>query len=73
MAILHPSLPVPPPNALDVPKPEDILKQPSLSDRKKDLEVGINDVPFSDIDPGVFNRELVRLKIYARPDAKHLE
>ncbi|CAM1502374.1 Fc.00g043580.m01.CDS01 [Cosmosporella sp. VM-42] len=73
MAILDPSLPVPPPNAPSVPKPSDILKQPSLADRKQALKVGINDVPFSDIDPGVFNGELVKLKIYAKPDTKHLE
>ncbi|KAH6892615.1 lipoxygenase [Thelonectria olida] len=74
MAILDPSLlPTRPPNAPPIPKPEDILKQPSLDARRRELAIGIKDVPFSDIDPGVFNGELVKLGLYVKPNAKHLE
>jgi hypothetical protein len=48
-------------------KPGAILKQPSLDDKKKEASIGIRDLPFADIDPGVFNSELVKLKIYAKP------
>ncbi|KAI8652571.1 Manganese lipoxygenase [Fusarium keratoplasticum] len=64
-----PQLPVTVPAA---PKPDAILKQPSLEERKKDASIGVQDVPFADIDPGVFNSELVKLKIYAKPDQKNL-
>lgn len=73
MAILNADLPVRPPNAPPVPKPDEILKHPSLDARKKELQIGIKDVPFADIDPGVFNRQLVKLKLYAKPNPKHLE
>ncbi|KAK7425890.1 hypothetical protein QQZ08_007604 [Neonectria magnoliae] len=73
MTILHPSLPVPPPSVPDALKPDDILKHPSVADRKKELDVGIRDMPFVDIDPGVFNGELVKLKIYAKPNPDNLE
>ncbi|KAF7557089.1 hypothetical protein G7Z17_g908 [Cylindrodendrum hubeiense] len=68
MVTTIPSLPVPPSNAPDVSTPEEILKQPSLED-KKGLNVGIKDVAFTDIDPGVFNSELVKLKLYVKPNA----
>ncbi|KAH6884010.1 lipoxygenase [Thelonectria olida] len=73
MAILNADLPVRPPNAPPVPTPDEILKHPSLDAREKELQIGIKDVPFADIDPGVFNRELVKLKLYAKPNPKHLE
>ncbi|KAL6408082.1 lipoxygenase [Ilyonectria robusta] len=71
--ILDADLPVRPPNAPPVPKPDKILKHPSLDAREKELQISIRDVPFVDIDPGVFNRELVKLKLYAKPNPKHLE
>ncbi|KAH7131670.1 lipoxygenase [Dactylonectria estremocensis] len=61
-------LPVVPTTAPDVPTEEDILKQPSLKD-KNDINVPIKDVAFTDIDPGVFNTELVRLNLYVQPNA----
>ncbi|KAH6953878.1 lipoxygenase [Ilyonectria sp. MPI-CAGE-AT-0026] len=73
MAILNADLPVRPPNAPPVPKPDEILKHPSLDAREKELQIGVKDVPFADIDPGVFNRQLVKLKLYAKPNPKHLE
>ncbi|KAF5658675.1 lipoxygenase 1 [Fusarium heterosporum] len=60
-------LPTLPSNASPAAKPDVILKQPSLTDKKREASVAIRDVPFADIDPGVFNSELVKLKIYARP------
>lgn len=66
------TLPQLPLTAPAVAKPDAILKQPSLDERKKDASIGLQDVPFSDIDPGVFNSELVKLKIYAKPDQKNL-
>jgi hypothetical protein len=73
MAILNADLPVRPPNTPPVPKPDEILKHPSLGAREKELQINIKDVPFVDIDPGVFNRELVKLKLYAKPNPRHLE
>lgn len=67
---LDPSLPVPPPSAPKVPEPETILKHPPIENRKKELKISIKDAPFLDIDPGVFNGELVKLKIYAKPDPR---
>jgi hypothetical protein len=72
-AILNADLPVRPPNAPPVPKPDEILKHPSLDARKKELQISIKDVSLVDIDPGIFNRELVKLKLYAKPNSKHLE
>ncbi|CVL02544.1 related to lipoxygenase 1 [Fusarium mangiferae] len=60
-------LPSLPPTLPAAPKPGDILKHPSLDEKKKEASVSIRDAPFSDIDPGVFNSELVKLKIYAKP------
>ncbi|KAM5344372.1 hypothetical protein ACJ41O_012909 [Fusarium nematophilum] len=65
-------LPILPPTAPAVPRPDIILKQPGLEERKKDASIDIKDVPFADIDPGVFNSELLKLKIYARPDPNNL-
>ncbi|KAK2669135.1 hypothetical protein RAB80_014661 [Fusarium oxysporum f. sp. vasinfectum] len=73
MAILNADLPVRPPNAPPVPKPDEILKHPSLDARKNELQINIKDVPFVDIDPGVFNRELVKLKLYVKPNPRQLE
>lgn len=73
MTFLSGILPIRHESAPPVPKPEEILKQPSLDARKKDLAVDINDVPFTDIDPGVFNGELVKLGLYVKPNAKRLE
>lgn len=60
-------LPILPSTTPPTPKPGVILKHPSLDEKKKEAGIGIRDVPFVDIDPGVFNSELVNLKIYAKP------
>ncbi|KAJ4197110.1 hypothetical protein NW759_016353 [Fusarium solani] len=73
MAILNADLPVRPPNTPPVPKPDEILKHPSLGAREKELQINIKDMPFIDIDPGVFNRELMKLKLYAKPNPRHLK
>ncbi|RKK66013.1 hypothetical protein BFJ69_g15784 [Fusarium oxysporum] len=73
MAILNAHLPVRPPNAPPVPKSDEILNHPSLDARENDLQINIKDVPFVDIDPGVFNRELVKLKLYVKPNPRDLE
>lgn len=72
MVLTGVTLPQLPVTAPAVPKPDSILKQPSLEGRKKDASISVGDVPFADIDPGVFNSELVKLKIYAKPDQKNL-
>ncbi|KAF4984881.1 hypothetical protein FZEAL_34 [Fusarium zealandicum] len=72
MTTLPASLPQLPASAPLAAKPDAILKQPALDERKKDASISIQDVPFADIDPGVFNNELVRLKIYAKPVANNL-
>lgn len=66
-------LPLRPPNAPAIPEPDEILKHPSLDARRRELETDIKDVPFVDIDPGVFDTELVKLKLYAKPNPEHLE
>ncbi|KAH6990021.1 lipoxygenase [Ilyonectria destructans] len=71
MVVTIPSLPVLPPTAPDVPTSNTILEQPTLAD-KKGLNVDIKDVAFTDIDPGVFNSELVKLKLYVKPIASDL-
>ncbi|KAJ6442468.1 cutinase [Purpureocillium lavendulum] len=73
MASLNVNLPLRPPNAPPVPEPDDILKHPSLDARKQDLSVNIKDVPLADMDPGVFNSEAVKLKLYAKPNQTNLE
>lgn len=65
-------LPIPPTTAPPIPKPNEILEQPSLDFRKKILNVSIKDISFHDIDPGVFNDELVKLRIYAKPNQQNL-
>ncbi|CAI6099734.1 unnamed protein product [Clonostachys chloroleuca] len=73
MGILSDRLPLRPSHAPKVPTPESILQQPSLEDREKELTIGIKEVIFSDFDPGVFNSELIKLKLYAKPDPQHPE
>ncbi|GKU07827.1 lipoxygenase [Fusarium langsethiae] len=53
-------LPMLPSTAPEIPKPGAILKQPSLDDKRKATSIGIKDVLFSDIDPGVFDSELAK-------------
>lgn len=64
MSNLGSSLPVPPPHAPS-PDPKKILEQPS-EDSLSNIPSSIRDETFSDIDPGVFNEELLNLKIYTK-------
>ncbi|KID81294.1 lipoxygenase [Metarhizium guizhouense ARSEF 977] len=45
----------------------------SVDERMRELDIEIQDVPFVDVDPGVFNRELLRLGLYAQPNQLRLE
>ncbi|KAF4466286.1 lipoxygenase 1 [Fusarium albosuccineum] len=72
MSLFGASLPQLPSFVPPAPKPDTILKHPALAEKEKDASIGIKDVPFADIDPGVFNSELIRLKIYAQPVNKDL-
>lgn len=73
MAILNADLPVRPPNTPPVPKPDEILKHLSLNIYKKELQIGIKNMPFADINSGIFNRQLIKLKLYAKPNPKYLK
>jgi len=64
MSNLGSSLPVPPPHAPS-PDPKKILEQPS-EDSLSNIPASIRDETFSDIDPGVFNEELLKLGIYTK-------
>ncbi|KAI5460561.1 lipoxygenase [Mariannaea sp. PMI_226] len=66
-------LPVRPPNAPAAPTPEEILKNPTAEASQSEPGTTIKDVSFVDIDPGVFNGELVKLGLYVMPNLKHLE
>ncbi|KAI0134249.1 lipoxygenase [Xylariales sp. AK1849] len=65
VAELDPSLPLPGAH-LAVSDPKDILKQPE-EDRFEQV-VPIKDAPLQDFDPGVFNEELLNLKIFPDGD-----
>lgn len=73
MTILNLALPRHPSGPSALASVEDILKQPSLDKRKAALRARISEHPFSDIDPGVFDDELVRLGIYVKPHPDGLE
>jgi hypothetical protein len=45
-----------------------ILKHPSLEEVKEKLKAGIENETFLDLDPGVFDGELVKLGIYSKVD-----
>ncbi|KAF4991493.1 hypothetical protein FGRMN_7804 [Fusarium graminum] len=62
-----PILPTIPDIAPPVAQPNDILEQPSIDNKRREATIPIQDVPFVDIDPGVFNSEIVKLRIYAKP------
>lgn len=73
MSTLGSALPAPLPTSTPVPEPKDILKHPSIDERKAKLSAGIKDQTFLDIDPGVFDSELLKLRIYSKLDPKHPE
>ncbi|KAK1982084.1 lipoxygenase [Colletotrichum cereale] len=73
MTVLNLNLPIRPPGASALPTTEELLKHPSLEQRKAELRSKISDHPFSDIDPGVFDGELVRLNIFCKPDPDGFE
>jgi len=58
-------LPVLPSYIEPPPPPYTILEQPSVEEKEAKLERSIEDETFSDIDPGVFDNELIRQKLYA--------
>ncbi|KAK0707938.1 lipoxygenase [Lasiosphaeris hirsuta] len=73
MPLMGPDLPVLPPHVGGPPPPHEILEQPSVEDKEAKLSVGIEDQTFVDIDPGVFDNELIKLKLYATVDPDHPE
>ncbi|KAK0612228.1 lipoxygenase [Immersiella caudata] len=64
MSSITAELPAPPPYVEAAPTPSAILEQPSIDEKKAKLERDIADEPFVDIDPGVFDNELLRQKLY---------
>jgi hypothetical protein len=62
-------LPQPPPASLaTVPTPSEILEHPSIEERKQQIPADIRDQTFVDIDPGVFDEELIKLGIFTKLD-----
>ncbi|KAJ0274969.1 hypothetical protein COL940_009022 [Colletotrichum noveboracense] len=47
---------------------EDVLRQPSLEERRKKLQARIEELALTDFDPGVFDVELLSQQIVARVD-----
>ena len=66
MSSITAELPAPPPYVEVAPPPSAILEQPSIDEKKAKLERDIGDEPFVDIDPGVFDNELLRQKLYTK-------
>jgi len=58
-------LPVLPSYVDGPPPPYAILEQPSIEEKATKLERSIDDETFADIDPSVFDNELIRQKLYA--------
>ena len=62
------------PAHVEPPPPESaILAQPSVQERNAKLARTIDKETFVDIDPGVFDNELLRQKIYTTIDPDHPE
>ncbi|KAK4163830.1 putative lipoxygenase [Cladorrhinum sp. PSN259] len=56
-------LPVPHPSVVEaVAKPEEILAQPDVDEKNEKNKIGVADEPLHDIDPGVFDNELIKLR-----------
>ncbi|KAK0727514.1 lipoxygenase [Lasiosphaeria miniovina] len=66
-------LPIPPPDvAASLPRPNDILKHPSKKEYfAKVAPGGVDQAPLPSFDPGVFDNELLKLKLYATVDPKN--
>lgn len=60
--IIDAPLPIPPPSVVEaVAKPEDILAQPDIDEKNEKRNLSIGEEKFLDIDPGVFDNEMVKL------------
>ncbi|KAK3356652.1 lipoxygenase [Lasiosphaeria hispida] len=73
MSSIAADLPVLPPHVDGPPPPYEILAQPSVEDKQAKLGVGIENETFVDIDPGVFDNELIKLNLYTTVDPDHPE
>ncbi|KAK4171830.1 putative lipoxygenase [Triangularia setosa] len=73
-SIVQGPLPIPPPSVVEaVAKPEDILAQPDIGEKNEKLKLGVGNEPLVDIDPGVFDNELIKLGIYSKMDPDNRE
>jgi len=73
MSSIAADLPAPPPYVEGPAAPSAILEQPSIEDKQAKLERDISDETFVDIDPGVFDNELLRQKLYTEGDSDEME